>query len=262
MIGLAKYLRDACWIGFFALILVSWLLLIERSSQAAPPVADPTLWLARLSSFCSVNPQSGGLTSLVLMWLLMSVAMMAPTFAPSLRTYDDLRHSGAASTAGFLALLGGYLIVWLGFSLAAALLQFKLADLSDPLAVSSQMSSWANAGLLLLAGVYQFSPLKESSLSQCRSPLIFYIQRWKPGVKGAFHMGFLQGLICVACCWALMALAFIGGAMSLLWMGVATVLMTLEKLPQIGKHLTRPLGYVCVFASAAMVGRALALTTY
>ncbi|KAA3631949.1 MAG: DUF2182 domain-containing protein, partial [Proteobacteria bacterium] len=76
------------------------------------------------------------------------------------------------------------------------------------------------------------------------------------------RMGVLQGLLCAGCCWALMLLAFVGGAMSLLWMGIATFLMTLEKLPRIGRLLTRPVGYLCLFASALMVGRVLASTTF
>ncbi|KAA3633047.1 MAG: hypothetical protein DWQ08_02475, partial [Proteobacteria bacterium] len=126
-IGRNRYLRDAGWIGFFILILASWAGLVEMSARIPSSAPDSMDWLARLYAVCSVNPGSGGLTYIVPMWLLMGVAMMAPTFVPSLRTYDDLIHTGAGTPAGIVALVVGYLVVWIGYSLFAALLQYNLA---------------------------------------------------------------------------------------------------------------------------------------
>ena len=186
--------------------------------------------------------------------------MMAPTFIPSLRTYHDLTHAGAGTLPGFVALVGGYLAVWLAYSLFAALLQYNLSTYFLSSEGTGPLALLVNAGLLLAAGAYQFSTMKESCLSQCRRPMIFYLQDWRPGIRGAFQMGLQQGVVCVGCCWALMMLAFIGGAMSLFWMGLATLLMTVEKLPELGKFITKPLGITLIFASAFFLGRVLALT--
>ena len=97
-----------------------------------------------------------------------------------------------------------------------------------------------------MAGAYQFSPVKEACLSKCRRPLSFFMQHWD---EGALRNGVRLGLVCLGCCWALMALAFVGGVMNLAFMGLATVIMVLEKLPQVGRYLTRPLGAVLIAAS-------------
>jgi predicted metal-binding membrane protein len=79
-------------------------------------------------------------------------------------------------------------------------------------------------------------------------PMTFFMERWAPGAARAFRMGVELGALCLGCCWALMALAFVGGTMSLLWMGAATLFMVLEKLPDLGRSLTRPAGVVLIAA--------------
>ena len=91
----------------------------------------------------------------------------------------------------------------------------------------------------MLAGAYQFSPLKAACLAKCRAPLGFFMQHWD---EGAWRNGLRLGLVCLGCCWALMALAFVGGVMNLAFMGLATAIMVIEKLPDLGRWLTRPLG--------------------
>jgi len=98
-----------------------------------------------------------------------------------------------------------------------------------------------SGGLLMLAGAYQFSALKAACLAKCRAPLTFFMQHWE---EGAWRNGLRLGLVCLGCCWALMALAFVGGVMNLAFMGLATAIMVIEKLPDLGRWLTRPLGGV------------------
>jgi len=223
------------WLVFYALILAAWVMLF--AALAGPEAAlaramGQPLWLA----ICRAGVENAGYWPAVAMWALMGAAMMAPTLVPALRTYDDLRHTAAVPRGGFWALVGGYLAVWLGFALVAAGLQLALAGLGG------QAMLWGTPLLLALAGLYQFSPIKEGCLSKCRAPLTFFMGAWQPGLTGAARMGLRLGAICLGCCWALMALGLIGGAMSLIWMGLATLLMTLEKLPQIGRRITIPLG--------------------
>jgi len=113
------------------------------------------------------------------------------------------------------------------------------------------ISPLASAGLLIVAGLYQFSGVKSACLSRCRHPLTYFLGRWRPGARAAFGMGAELGLVCLGCCWALMALAFVGGTMNLMWMGLATLFMAAEKLPEIGRPLTRPAGIGLILAGTA-----------
>ncbi len=241
------------WLVLFGLILGAWVLLYLmavpgdlrdlRDLRAAGSLYGAEFW----QNFCTLTPDAAGLSRMWAMWALMSAAMMAPTMLPVLATYDDLAQSGAAT--GMARLMGGYLAVWLGFSVLAAAAQMALfrAGLLDPLGQSA--SGWLSAALLLLAGLYQFSPAKEACLSKCRQPLIFFLSHWD---AGPWRNGVQLGLICLGCCWALMALGFVGGVMNLAFMGLATLVMIVEKLPDIGRYITRPLGVLLIGASVVV----------
>lgn len=105
---------------------------------------------------------------------------------------------------------------------------------------------WSSAGLtgglLLLAGLYQFSRLKRMCLGRCRTPLGFLVGEWRAGVGGAFVMGWRHGLFCVGCCWALMGLLFVGGVMNLAWIAALSVAVAFEKLAPGGQRLAPLLG--------------------
>lgn len=230
------------WLTLFGLILGAWIVLYV---MAIPPeVRDGARIFGAdfIASFCVVTPDMGGYLRMVAMWGLMSAAMMAPTALPAFATYDDLSHAGAR----LAPLVAGYLAVWLGFSVVAAAVQmglFRAELVSD---FGDSRSNILSAGLLLLAGLYQFSPSKEACLAKCRAPLVFFMQYFD---EGPWRNGVRLGLVCLGCCWALMLLAFVGGVMNLAFMGLATVIMVLEKLPEIGRWLTRPLGGVLIAAS-------------
>jgi predicted metal-binding membrane protein len=139
-------------------------------------------------------------------------------------------------------------VVWLAFSAAATALQWALQaiDWVNPMIVSS--SALLTALLLLIAGVYQFSPLKKVCLSRCRTPLGFLLGEWRPGVSGAFVMGVRHGLFCVGCCWALMALLFVGGVMNLAWIAALSVVVAIEKLAPRGERVAAVLGVALIAA--------------
>lgn len=236
------------WLGLYGVILLAWTLLY---AMQFPPdlVAAANIYGAEFwEALCRIEPGLAGAPNIFLMWALMSAAMMAPTALPAFSTWEDLGQTGRAQ--GFGLLLGGYLLVWLGFAVLATGAQLALADagLLNPLGES--VNIWLTAALLAGAGGYQFSTLKDACLSKCRRPLTFFIQHWE---DGPWRMGLRLGLVCLGCCWALMALAFVGGTMNLLWMGGAMVLMMLEKLPAIGAVMTRPLGYGLIALSAVVV---------
>lgn len=236
----------ALWLGFFALILAAWGGLFAMVITSPMADAPAGLWEALCLGAASAN-----LGSLFAMWLLMSAAMMLPTFVPALRTFLNLGATGATRPADAAALVAGYGLIWVGGALIGALAQQTLARAGLLAPDGSSLSLWLSAGLFLVAGLYQFTHLKAACLAKCRMPLTFFMERWAPGAPRAFRMGLELGILCFGCCWALMALAFVGGTMNLIWMGAATLFMVMEKLPDLGGPLTRPAGYLLLLASGA-----------
>lgn len=234
------------WLWLFALILLAWAALYAMALPADLRAAGRFYGADFIASLCRITPDAAGYLRIVLMWALMTAAMMAPTALPAFATYDDLGHTGQTRMG---LLVAGYLAVWLGFSVLAAGLQMGLTRADLVSAFGDSRSGLLSAGLLGLAGAYQFSPLKQSCLAKCRAPLTFFIAHWD---EGPWRNGLRLGLVCLGCCWALMLLAFVGGVMNIAFMGLATGIMITEKLPDIGRYLTRPLGFILLAAGAWM----------
>jgi predicted metal-binding membrane protein len=162
---------------------------------------------------------------------------MLPSAAPAFLLYASvIRRSpeGARTPAHVYAFAGGYLLVWTVFSLAATVLQRLLASwlLLSPM-MDARDSRFGGA-LLVVAGIFQFTPFKRACLESCRSPAAFITRHWRPGVSGGFYLGVAHGLFCLGCCWALMLLLFVGGVMNLWWIGALTVFVLIEKLAPFG----------------------------
>lgn len=178
----------------------------------------------------SPAPWSAGDFVLVLvMWAAMMPAMMLPAAAPMILFYGAIerRRRRAAPDRAVLVFASAYVLVWTGFSVAAALLQWLL----HRTALASPTTAAANAlfagAVLILAGLYQFTPLKRACLRHCRSPLEFISRHW---AKGPLAAGLRHGLYCLGCCWMLMALLFVGGSMNLAWVAAIAALILVEKL--------------------------------
>ncbi len=225
------------WLGFYSAILLGWAFLMQMTASPMPGLSAAEYWAALCISAKNADP-----LALFGMWGLMSAAMMLPTFVPAIRVFGELGSVRATDGQSMTALVVGYGAVWLVFSALAAGLQLGLATAGTMSGSGQGLSPWLSVGLLVAAGAYQFSTAKEACLAKCRHPLMFFIEHWAPGLKPAFAMGVRLGVWCVGCCWLLMLLGLIGGAMNLLWMGAAALFMVLEKLPEIGRYLTRPLG--------------------
>jgi predicted metal-binding membrane protein len=184
-----------------------------------------------------------------LMWWIMMIAMMLPSAAPTIllaaainRNADPDR-SPYGATGAFAV---GYLFGWGLFSAAAVALQWVMAEsglLSDMLISKSNILS---AGILISAGIWQFTPLKNACLRHCQSPVQFLTQNRRPGHHGAFTMGLHHSLFCVSCCWFLMLLLFVGGVMNLIWVGALAVYVWLEKTLPAGSHLSRFTGIALI----------------
>ena len=177
-----------------------------------------------------------------LMWAVMMVAMMVPAAGPVILLFTEINRRRGGRQTAFVAtgqFLLGYLAVWTGFSAAATLAQWGLlgAALLSPMMEST--SKPLSAGLLLVAGLFQFSRLKFACLAHCRSPIGFFLTEWREGAWGAFNMGLKHGSYCLACCWALMALLFAVGVMNLLWVASLSAFVLLEKLAPANRWISR-----------------------
>ena len=140
----------------------------------------------------------------------------------------------------------GYFIVWVGFAAVISAAQVALIAMGAVDALGSASSVWIAAALLIVVGLFQFSRAKEICHGVCHSPMMYFLGNWKTGFTGGARMGLGLGVFCVGCCWGFMVLGFVGGVMSLLWMGAATLFMVLEKLPQIGHVITKPMGVALI----------------
>lgn len=203
----------------------------------------------------SAGPWTLGHAVLVLvMWAVMMAAMMLPSAAPMILFYATIarRRSerGELATASSVFAFG-YIAVWATFSVAAAALQFGLekAALLSPM---MQTTSVALAGAVLIgAGLYQWTTLKQACLRHCRSPLDFIMGYWQPGARGAFFMGVRHGALCVGCCWLLMLLLFVGGVMNFAWIAGLALFVLVEKLVPAGHWIGRGAGVLLVAWGAA-----------
>ena len=181
------------------------------------------------------------------MWAVMMAAMMLPSALPMIVTFVQLSERAGAPARGH-GFVAAYLLVWFGFSVVAVAAQWALQAMEwiDPMIVST--SAALTALLLLVAGVYQFSPLKRICLAKCRTPMGFLLGEWRGGTRGGFVMGLRHGLFCVGCCWALMALLFVGGVMNLAWIAALSIAVAIEKMVPGGERVAGALGVVLIGA--------------
>jgi predicted metal-binding membrane protein len=187
----------------------------------------------------------GETVGLVVMWIVMMMAMMIPSVAPVILLFANVsrrrRLQGVLATPVSVFTLG-YLFAWTAYSVLAALAQSLLHSAALLSPAMASRSPLLGGGLLILAGVYQWLPLKGACLSHCRSPLGFFSTEWREGVSGALLMGFRHGSYCVGCCWALMALLFVVGVMNLFWLVVMAGFVLAEKVIPNGRLVGRLTG--------------------
>jgi predicted metal-binding membrane protein len=213
---------------------------MDMGAMAEPGMWGPAIWALMIA-----------------MWWIMMIAMMSPSAAPAVLLYARVhRHALAqaqnqnqdqdklAPTGMFVA---GYLLVWLAFSVAAAVLYWLLEreTIVSATTMGSQ-SRWLSGAVLIASGLYQLSPLKNACLSHCRAPAAFLSRHWRPGALGVLRAGALHGTYCVGCCWMLMALLFVGGVMNLVWIAALAILVLVEKLLPAGRWIGRAAGILLI----------------
>ena len=245
LVALHRHDRTIVILILLAAIAASWAYLLFGVDAAVPEMDDMGMAMPM-----SPPGWTGGQAALTFaMWAAMMAAMMLPSAAPMLLFYDVIarkRNAGSAAI-GPTSLFGlGYLAVWAGFSALAVALQYGLdrANLLSPMLQTTSVA--LTAALLVAAGVYQWTPLKQSCLRHCRSPLDFVLQHWRGGRRGAFAMGITHGLYCLGCCWMLMLLLFVGGVMSFAWIAAIALFVLVEKLAPAGHWIGKAAGVALI----------------
>jgi predicted metal-binding membrane protein len=203
----------------------------------------------------------GGLDFLLMfvMWAVMMTAMMTPTAAPMILTFATVNRQRRERKQPFVSsgvFLLGYVLIWSGFAAWATLAQGLLnsAALLTPMMASA--SPFLGGGLLLAAGLFQWSPIKYACLNHCRTPMGFVLTEWREGTGGALVMGLRHGTFCLGCCWALMSLLFVLGVMNLLWIAALAFFVLIEKVAPAGQWISRTTGLLLAAWGVWMVAGA------
>src|SRR3954451_19591913 len=202
-------------------------------------------WTARWMQGMDSGPWTGlGTLAWVLgVWIVMMAAMMFPSVAPTVALYS--RMSRERSTLLPLIFSAGYLVTWGAVGAFAFGIAVAGERVGHDVLAWDRAGRWVAGATLLVAAVYELTPLKDVCLGKCRSPLGFLLGNWRDGRAGALEMGAKNGAWCVGCCWALMASLFALGVMSVIWMAVVAALIAVEK--------TLPWRRVAVYGTVAIL---------
>ena len=208
----------------------------------------------------SLQPWSGAeFAFMFLMWSVMMVAMMLPSAAPMVLFYARVGRKAAIDAEPFTPtglFAAGYLLVWFGFALAATGAQWALERAALLTPTVEGTSNVVGGVLLIMAGLYQWSPLKDTCLAHCQAPLLFIQSHggFRRNVSGALEIGVRHGAYCVGCCWVLMTLLFVGGVMNVLWITAIATLVFVEKAVG-GRLVSRAAGVGLIFGGIWLLMR-------
>lgn len=224
--------------ALLVVVVAAWLGVVGQATMPMPAGAPMEVMVE------PAKPAAAAALGFVVAWLVMMVAMMLPSAAPMVLLYRTLARARERYLANLLVALfvAGYLLVWGGFGLLVYLASYAVAASAGAIPAIAQALPFGTAGALIIAGLYQLTPLKAVCLSHCQSPLHFLMHRWRPGAPGALLLGVDHGLYCLGCCWALMVVLVAVGAMALAWVVVLALVVFLEKLLPRGETTARIVG--------------------
>ena len=212
--------------------------------------------MAGMESMLEPMAWSVGTAVLMLaMWWVMMVAMMVPSAAPMVLLFAAISRKQREAGKPFVPtgiFLSGYLAVWGLFSVVATGAQWGL-EAAGYAPMTSGAGATLGGAILIAAGLYQLTPLKQACLSHCRSPILFLTSHWRPGRAGAWRMGLAHGAYCLGCCWFLMALLFVGGIMNVLWIAALALYVLFEKIVPAGHWLAYAAGAALSLGGIAMM---------
>ncbi len=184
-----------------------------------------------------------------IMWVVMMAAMMLPSATPIIKVYSKAcRQRYGRDMPYSIYFSMAYLLVWFAFSIVLTLMQWQLHGLQWLSSMMENSNAHFAAAIFIVAGIYQFTAVKNACLQHCRSPLSFLMNSWQNGKTGAFNMGIIHGQKCLGCCWAQMLIMFAVGVMNISGMVVITLFVLLEKgLPKNNSLISRLAGFVLCF---------------
>lgn len=244
--------RVSLVVVLIVLPLACWLWVIAMARDMYGSMSGASAWMM------TVTWDTRRLTLLWAMWAAMMAGMMLPSATPLLMLYARGirgRENVTNPSARIYAMAAGYATVWALFSIAATALQRWLASSSLLTMMMEPSDHRIAAALLVVAGIYQLTPWKDTCLDACRSPITILSTRWREGSYGAFRMGVAHGAYCLGCCWALMLLLFAGGVMNLVVIVALTVWVAIEKLAPFGRQSARVGAALLLALGAWMVVR-------
>lgn len=238
--------------GIIVLTALAWGYLIVLSGAMGSVTSDPDSAGGMAMQMAGPNPNTWTGSDFVFMfwmWAVMMVAMMLPSATPTILLVARVNRQRQAQQrpyAPVAVFAVGYVIVWSAFSIAATLANWGLHRAGFMTSMMGATGSLLGGGLLIAAGLFQFTPLKYACLNHCQSPMSWLMRAWRDGWVGAVEMGVRHGLYCLGCCWLLMALLFALGVMNLPWIAALAVFVLLEKVAPGGATMSRLSGLALI----------------
>jgi predicted metal-binding membrane protein len=193
-----------------------------------------------------------------MMWAIMMVGMMTGSAAPMMLLFAGAHARRGHHRIPLIVLIFGlgHITVWIGFSACAALAQSALHHAGMLSPAMAALSPYVGGVILCAAGLYQLTPLKQTCLMHCQSPLGFLVTHWRDGALGALQMGMRHGAYCLGCCWALMCVLFVVGVMNLFWVAALTLFVLLEKTGPAGMIVARAAGTLMILTAVMLFASA------
>jgi predicted metal-binding membrane protein len=237
---------------------LAWIYVLRLAATMHSPMEMPGMGMAHITQPALRPWGIGDALFMFSMWAAMMVGMMLPSAAPMILIYARVARQAVSQGKPFTAtgwFAAGYLLAWTAFALLATIAQWGL---ESALLLTPTMTSASTifGGLVMIgAGLYQWTPLKDTCLSQCQAPFLF-IQRhggFRREPSQALGLGARHGLYCIGCCWALMTLLFVGGVMNLLWIAGLAVLVLIEKIVPADGWIPRVSGAVLITAGTLLL---------
>jgi predicted metal-binding membrane protein len=232
-------------------LILALLLILAAASWAI------LVWQSRTASGMNMGLTMGmGAALFLAIWIVMMIAMMFPTAAPMIlvfvRVQRDQR-SGGRNFAPTWVFVGSYLLIWALFGVLAYLGALLAVGLAQQVPWIMVNASRIGGGILVLAGLYQFTPLKRACLAKCRTPQNFILHSWRDGSSGSFRMGLEHGIYCLGCNWLLFVLLFPLGIMNIAAMALLTVLIFAEKVFPLGDRIAQFAALALIFYGALVI---------
>jgi predicted metal-binding membrane protein len=255
-VSIARRERLLVFTCLAAVTVLAWVYLIHLGRQMSASMAEMDA-MAKMGMPMEMPWTLKDVWLTFAMWAVMMVGMMTASAVPAVLVMAKSRMARGEGRLSPITLLfaSGYLMVWVGFSAGAALAQWGLHEAALLSPAMTTTSAWLAGGMLIVAGVYQWTPLKQSCLAHCRSPFDFVVTHWQSGLSGALAMGLHHGAYCVGCCWALMGILFVFGVMNLLAVALLAALVLIEKAMPAGVMISRVVGAALVIAGLVMIWR-------